>query len=1227
MPGKTLEELVKKLDLENITPEQRLEGIKKMNEEFVKVGIKPMTEEEMVRLANDEKTLETYKKARKVQKVINNKETVREKTKGKFENIPSPLKRSIFFLYDVSGTKEAKEKNKKLAEKMSTIEGQREIFRNLFEKMKAQDLAPLHTDDSHEQIDFLSTNTMEKMFMFETDYPRGEFKKYPPDIFSEEENEIYEQIKGSLQGGGQFTRNVMAMSSPLSLFMPQLSVEDIGKLYAIHGADSLSKDFSDLLNCQVNKEALKYHKPVYNILNRNDFFEEGYGVYALHKDTELTRAMGIDYLSTHEPKNVVFFKYKLGDKDRTPIDSIRITEDDILNNPESKRSVNRQFIFDSIENAKFTGTKEEIRFKQSIALAEIVGADYKHLTFTALEKTIESKIRIAESGDNEYQKAFKAFSKQEQSEILAKLANSEDAVKYMDAIKPLANEIKQHGFVDNPGEAIFEAVFAPKANGSKMAKLSGNEETIARINQIQKEAEAIEIPTDTLNEKEVSFAVFSEFIKPEYIETSFIESTFGPGSSLPAGFNAYDGGITNFFQNTVGNDSRENMHYSRLYSAKARTGAKELIEKFKNGDKQPLADSMKLAFSNCLGVAKTGVDVRSQTNLMKYTSVIELHDILCSEKFKGLVKFTEEEEQFVDFFRAQKKIVDEYRSLREEIYHDAVMKATTGADIKSDRALQDKIVQYNARAYFIERQKAYLTDYNYAMAAKVGGLAGGSEANKRKMFEFERNFLYNPDAYMKELEEHFRGREDEFVSINNIDSYLELPEALYKEDELGIAKSGLISHLAENLTLRHDFQERLEQFEFTAKYATEHGGKPTKDTLKVIETLKGLPCLNKDFPERPTMQELDERIQAYKKAYETLDQHVYDFILEEDGEVDRAQADLGTKLEVAIKRLEAAKSEYILEAKLKAKAVEAERVTLQENYVREEVPQVEDFSPKDTFNRPSRREADQILDESVRVIKDTNAKKFKNEKIDEIFDLMNEWKSNRDNPVGSVFAENVQTKISDLIDDLNEKMLDSDDPMLEEELGMVMRLGSSMEVCVEAKDLIPEAVAENSPYREAYERTTEMIGRLQEERQGDFFDNITAGQKDQYHKTTDSTITALEHIRDAIENEAYNLNGPKLKDIEAKDLMAVSAYRFLHASQTMEISKSILKNSDKAIDTLANNKIVKENMKDFSIYDLNEHLNPRSLGFANIMKQKPKVEVREQNANVKEIDPNAKSLI
>lgn len=1230
MPGKTLKELLNELDFENITPEQRLEGIKIMNAQMAKAGLVPMTPEEMVALSQDTKSLERFKKAKEVRKKIDEIKLIQNEIGDKFNGIPTPLSRSLVYLYDISGTKEAEEKNKLLEEKMSTIEGQREAFRDLFERMKQQDLGAFYTSDIDEQIDFLSSDTKSKMFMFETDYPRAEFKKYPPDVFTAEEDEIFNQLKGAVQGGGQYQDNISAIANPISLFMPDLSTEELLRLYASSMSElgpEIGMSINNIMNLRVNLDGAKHSKTVYSMLKSKGFFDEGYGVYAIGQGKKISGSMGISYLSDENRGDIEFNKYKLGDSESKIVDTIKITKNDII----SYR--NAQYLSNAVKNAKFTGTPTEVKFKKAVAIERVKSGNYKKYNLDTLKEITEFSIKVAESGEHIFNGGLQDFSNEEK-EVIASQLNITTIGNYMDAIKAIASEKKTHKHVYTPGSLVFKGIFNPKIDGSGFVKLKGTPETIEKIKRIQKEAEGIVIPTDTFSEKEASYIVFSEFIKPEYISKGYTDSVAGPGSSLPEGFDAYDGGLTNFFQNTVGNDERDNMHYSRLYSAQARKDAIELIEKFKNGDKQPLADSMKLAFTNCLGVAKTGLDPTIETNLTKYTSVIDLYDVLQDDKFKGLVSFSEEERQFVEFFRQEKKIVDEFKTLKEEIIHESVMKQANGnSDLKSDRELQGKIIKLNARTYFLDRQQTYINAYNEAMAAKFGALKSGTEANKRPMFEIEKNFLYDPKAYIEGLEDHFRVRENEFISIGKSNSYLELAQKVGAMNTLDISEPGLLSNLTENEVLRRDISERIKQFEDTAKYVVEHGGKPGKDTLKVIKALKNLPCMKEDFPEHPTPSQIDERINGYKQAMETLGDEMYEYLIFEDDLVDKNSFEFQSTLQTAIRRLESAKSEYYLEAELKLKAVKAESERIQEEYRKangkenEQLINKEEFINDDELDRISREYVKSEFSIDCDDARTANGK-FKDKRLTKLLDMLSKLPDIRTaNPRAvKIVSGEIQAEFDNYIQDLNKQMLDSDDPMIEEKLHIANRLSSSFDRLMEAKDLIPEAQAADSPYREAYKNTVEMIGRLKEELEADNFGSIETRQKDQMQKTIDNTITSLEHIRDAIENEAYNLDGPKLKDLTAKDLVTVSAYRFVHASQNDDVRKAILKNSDKAIDSLAKNKIVKENMKTFGINELSEHLNPRSNGFANIIKEKTKTIVQENKPVVKQIDTDVRRL-
>lgn len=107
----TVSEMMQNKNVAGMGYEERLEIIRRLNEDLKACGINQMTEEQMQDLAMDRTKIINYKKAQHFEKEQKKMTEFGKKLPAELSLAQTPLVRSTPYLYDLSGTPEANKKN------------------------------------------------------------------------------------------------------------------------------------------------------------------------------------------------------------------------------------------------------------------------------------------------------------------------------------------------------------------------------------------------------------------------------------------------------------------------------------------------------------------------------------------------------------------------------------------------------------------------------------------------------------------------------------------------------------------------------------------------------------------------------------------------------------------------------------------------------------------------------------------------------------------------------------------------------------------------------------------------------------------------------------------------------------------------------------------------------------------------------------------------------------
>ena len=351
--------------------------------------------------------------------------------------------------------------------------------------------------------------------------------------------------------------------------------------------------------------------------------------------------------------------------------------------------------------------------------------------------------------------------------------------------------------LDGLGDAYFKGLFAAKTDPSGMM-FDGIRETrlltIEQLRQIQKKTDEIVIqPNEAASEGLIPYIVMGKFFTRENLE-GMKAHLFGTGSTTPVGFDTVIAAKSNFFENTIINDERMNMHAVRSFAPAARSAAKDIVDA-KNTD--AIKESLSSCFRNLYSQA---IGSYSITYAAWNYSVHKINDFLDEIKKSGIdtkdLGITKEQLRNVEALNAVRDLQEQHASLKKELYQAADEFIVSGHDKSKSPFTNPELNAKLLDEYVLRRAISRISVSIQGVSSSTelsGPVVSERLRNDRDLTQDELEYFYDPQGYLNKVRE-------EVVGLEGYKDYL----ALEPTDNAAVSRlaDGISSNHADNLSAK-----------------------------------------------------------------------------------------------------------------------------------------------------------------------------------------------------------------------------------------------------------------------------------------------------------------------------------------------------------------------------------------------------------------------------------------
>ena len=162
-----------------------------------------------------------------------------------------------------------------------------------------------------------------------------------------------------------------------------------------------------------------------------------------------------------------------------------------------------------------------------------------------------------------------------------------------------------------------------------------------------------------LDDNDVALLTAAELMSDRIIGPTFKKSRRYGGSSIPEDADLVSGGRDAFANSLLGGDERINMQYMRYGVVEARLSAARILEEYKSGNKQAMADSLLSSLIENAKYQKMFMTVDNTVGAFYTKCISDTIKLLDSEKFEGLVEIPQEVRDIDKINRAHLKMAEE----------------------------------------------------------------------------------------------------------------------------------------------------------------------------------------------------------------------------------------------------------------------------------------------------------------------------------------------------------------------------------------------------------------------------------------------------------------------------------------------------------------------------------------------------------------------------------------
>ncbi|MCQ2566002.1 MAG: hypothetical protein MJ194_04045 [Clostridia bacterium] len=415
----------------------------------------------------------------------------------------------------------------------------------------------------------------------------------------------------------------------------------------------------------------------------------------------------------------------------------------------------------------------------------------------------------------------------------------------------------------NARENVLAALFAPRAEVSKINKHDGHPDLAQQIRTASEKIEAnpLNIPTGSNNqpaftEREAAIISFASFFTSESLTSEYYNAAkVYPGSTLPPENDTAGAGRMLFIEDVFTHDTRPNIDLFIKSVPDSREMTQKLFDDYQAGDRKQMAKVLKSCVDYAMKFCKGTQDHMQSIYFNSAQIAGEAAAILMRPEFKGLVEFTEEEKLWAKSVQTQTTLRNDVLDHKAELMAKIAKNASASPkDFVAENS--DLIRRYASLTLHMKQHvkahKEITTAVELMDAGKRREIFQGLRISK-----YDKAALTDPEAYIRSLED--------------TDEVSDFMKDLAEKKNLKEVQTEIKSMLSLKSGKEHTYIDVLDNLKVHT--CIDHFAESLNDPGKYKELtgkLKGLSGYKKKMSSSPSLKDIESRI----SEYETMQKYI-----------------------------------------------------------------------------------------------------------------------------------------------------------------------------------------------------------------------------------------------------------------------------------------------------------------------------------------------------------------
>lgn len=1199
------------------TQEQKREAIEKMAAIFEAAGLTKMTHEEKEELLKDTERKELYILAQPVAAEIKARNELDKKKIG--FNVLAPFKRTHVYLFDYKDSDEAREANKKIADRLSDQTKAGEFLKEQYDRLTAIDETSFYIESDKEQIEYLTGDTGLKLFSWEL---KNIYSNAPNDIkpfplTKEQMNSLDERFP-IYQTVHLYEQNMLALAHPYNLLIPKRPAEELVALnmyFQTHNMDEGVFYTDQKIPVTNFANHIKYSRTAADMLKERGFFGTSsenisYEVYNSKGKDVSSRSSGLDEIfegSSTSVRIVKHEKVKENGVDVTHTSETTLSRDEIYNVYHAKKIDEKlEKVYPAYRNLNFSEDPRKATVQKAVIanyFPDITAKDdfFKDIKDRKIQRFIDGVL----DGSDDNVKYIMSHSPEVVDMMLGDLSEKKipsrfvsNRLDYMNSV----NGLRINGA--RAGEIAFNAYYAPKTDSLDIPYSYNTPGLQDKMIDAQKKADEIVINApEGFTDEDVIAANLALLLTSDKLKKNYknMEALGQVDPNLYVASPVYESSEV-ILHNLLSNDGRPNTAIARLLTPEIRRETKDILENLNDENKDKLVNNAQESIRITLNSLRSHAYLSSTSTVQFLKSLKLMYNLLERPEFEGRVHFSEKELEWKKFVDVNYKINLEKAELEHKLKIAADKKKIDAsylnkpvpAKVSDDPEINEIYMDYYARVLYFQRADKAISAYFLGVSGQYGE---GPEAepfkHTREMSRVEKNCMEHPEQYIEYMKEQFK----ETATYKENTDYISALSKLTPTPEDG--QMGFNEAYKRQWMLNGDFRDFIREVESDDRVKRKYE--------KLIAEIKELPCMkNREDVREVSAEEMTRLSKLYGDMSQKIKALHYERFPNEDDEMDdegyssKSLEDRLANVSVGLlENIKLFKDERIFETQMKVHdyyvgnkeigAADAEKI-LDET---EKLYKAEIDVSKCYMDHPVKEDYEKLI---KRIVANAKAHNISDPEFDKTIIRIDDC-----------FGEDGELEMMSLVDEINDieeklakRMLDDDSVKLREKYAFIVNLQSNLEAYNNAdtfdNTFIKAAKAPTSRYSVSYANAKKNIEKIQrvektlEEAAAKEYE--AAGKKEikfkqkEYKKLVSLARGSMDNIRKAIANEATGNTKEGIATLKnGEDIATLAIYNSLLSSNENSPVRALLeaKGAEYFIYRTANTELFKNKIKDVDL--------------------------------------------